>query len=237
MVSVFGFPASQRKAYDAALHEILACYKHLTSEPYLGDMAAGVSHDLRTNVTDFVTFSVSLVDQMSWERSAQAELVTTALGETVVEANFFQLIRDFCATTAIPTLFGTDLLNNAPELIENLWTYDRGFFLLATGLSRFIPLPGLARAHIARYKCLREMEAFHTALEKHSRGEDSGSKWTSLHDVGSLIQARLPVYQKYNLSIRARAACENALLWSVVKKSKNALCFFSRTNIYLTSSM
>jgi hypothetical protein len=215
MVSVFGFPASQRKAYDAALHEILACYKHLSSEPYLGDMAAGVSRDLCTNVTDFVTFSESIVDQMSWERSAQAELVTTALGETVVEANLFTLIRDFCATTAIPTIFGTDLLNNSPELIEDMWAYDRGFFLLATGLSRFVPIPGLARAHIARHKCLREMEAFHTALEKHARGENPGAKWSSLHDVGSLIQARMPVYQKYNLSIRARAACENALLWYV----------------------
>jgi hypothetical protein len=213
MVSVFGYPAKQLKAYDNALHEILACYKHLTSEPYLGAMAAGVSRDLCTNIIDFVTFSESLVDQMSWERSAQAELVTTALGESVVEANFFLLIRDFCMTTATPTLFGTDLLNNSAQLVEDLWTYDRGFFLLATGLSRFVPIPGLARAHIARHKCLRELEAFHTALDKHARGEDPGSKWSSLHDVGSLIQARMPVYQKYNLSIPARAACENALLW------------------------
>jgi hypothetical protein len=176
-------------------------------------MAASISRDIRANITDLVTFNPSLVDQMPWERVARAELVTTALGETVVEADFFTLIRDFCANTAIPTLFGTDLLSNAPDLIENMWTYDRGFFLLSTGLSRFVPIPGLARAHIARWRCLLEFEAFHTALDKHSRGEDPGSKWSNLQDVGSLIQARVPVYQKHKLSMRARAACENALFW------------------------
>lgn len=211
--NVFGFPSSQRARYDAALHELEGCYKHFTTEPLLGNLASDVARSIKENATSLVTFMESPVDQLSWEKSANIRLTQNGRGHEVVEASLLPLIRDFCATLATQALFGSDLLGNYPDILDDMWELDRGFFLLATGLPRWVPIPGLPRAHIARRRLLDKFETFHRALEQFSAGGDPGAKWSGLNDVSGIIKARLSVYQKYNFSMRARAVSEECLLW------------------------
>lgn len=133
--------------------------------------------------------------------------------------------------TANPALVGTDFVNNNPGYWENLWTMDRGFVYLATGLPRWTPFPPLTRAHVALRRMLTAASAFESALEKKWNGEDPGPDWRDLDNVGTLIKARMEVYRKYDLSIQARAAIEVALLWAM-NANANPLIFWMLNHIY-----
>ena len=161
-----------------------------------------------------MTNTDSEVDHMLWERTSNASHITTSNGGSFVEANLLELIRDYTAYTVNPVFMGSDFLGNFPNFFEDIWTLDRGFLPLATGLPRWFPFPLLTRAHIAQKRILESITTFHEAMEKYWNGDNPGSKWSSLDDVGALIKARMPVYQKYKFSMRARAAAEHSLLWA-----------------------
>lgn len=228
MQRIFGFPSSEVKQYHAALPDLLDCYREISVAPGLSNMVNQTVRKTRENINNLVTFLDSPVDQMPWEKVAKVEVQG---GEEVVEASLLELIRDFCAHTANESIMGSDFLHNTPEFLSDLWTLDRGFLLLATGLPRWAPIPALTRAHISRKKNLERLDIYHENLEKWSKGEDVEPKWSSLDDIGSLVKARLPVYQKHGFSIRARAATEHALMWAANANS-NALVFWMINRIY-----
>jgi hypothetical protein len=229
MKKVFGFPANEMHKYDTALPELSACYKYVMQEPYLGEMVNQTAQKTKQNVGNLVTFMQSPVDQMPWEKTSKIQL----FGEEgdVVEASLLPLVRDFCAFNAMPSIMGSDLLENFPDLFEDVWKLDRGFLLLAAGLPRWTPFPTVTRAHLARHRNLEALEIFHEQLDKHLKGENTSSKWSSLDDVGALVKARAAVYQKHNFSMRARAASEHAIVWAANANS-NTLVFWMINRIY-----
>ncbi|KAK3117311.1 hypothetical protein LTR53_001428 [Teratosphaeriaceae sp. CCFEE 6253] len=230
--AIFGFPKSEYEKYDAAFPGLMACYKHLLSEPSLGDLVAQTVRRIQGSISDLVTGNGSLVDQTLWERTSNVRVASTGTrGGSTVEASLLPLIRDYAAHTANPALIGSDFFNNYPDFLDDLWVMDRGFILLATGLPRWVPNPILLRAHIARKNLLDKLDAFHTAMEKRANGEDPGSEWSSLDDVGSLVKARMEVYRKHGFSIRARAAIELSLLWAGNANS-DTLIFWMINRIY-----
>lgn len=231
MKTVFGFPKKERDKYYAALPELMACYKHLLSEPSLGEMVAQTAQKTKETIKDLVTGNDSPVDQTPWEKTGNVKIKTNKRGESIVEASFLPLIRDYAAHTANPTIMGSDFLANNPNFFDDIWTLDRGFLLLATGLPRWLPIPSLTRAHIARKRLSETISVFHDAMEKEANGEDPGPKWSGLDDVGSLLKARIPVYRKHGFSIRARAAAEHALMWAANANS-DALIFWMVNRIY-----
>ncbi|WPG99036.1 Hypothetical protein R9X50_00184100 [Acrodontium crateriforme] len=236
MQSVFGFPAQEMDKYDAALADLMTCYKYLTSDPELGDMVRRTADRLRVTVKDLVTFNDSVVDQMQWERSSDVRITKDKRGKQVMEASLLPLIRDYTAHTANPAIMGTDFLANFPEFFDHMWNFDRGFLLLATGLPRWAPIPMLTRAHIARKRLLDTIGVYHEAMEKEANGEDPGPKWTSLDDAGKLVQARMEVYRKHKLSIRARASLENSLMWASNANS-DMLVFWMINRIYADKAL
>lgn len=229
--TIFGFPAKEMHRYKEARPEIMACYKHLLTEPSLSGMVDRTVKKIRENVQNLVSFANSPVDQPQWERTSNVKIATNKAGEEVVEASLLPLIRDFCAHTANPTIMGSDFLTNFPNFFDHIWTLDRGFLLLATGLPRWLPIPVLTRAHIARKKIIENVSVFHEALEKDANGQDPGVDWRNLDDVGTLVRARLEVYRKYSYSTRARAAIEHSLMWAANANS-NALVFWMINRIY-----
>lgn len=229
--SVFGFPRRELGKYDAALPELMACYKHLLAEPWLGRLVASTAATLKKNVTDLVTGNESLVDQMLWERGSMVKVITTKSAEMIAEASLLPLVRDFCAHSTSPSMMGSNFLENFPDFFDEIWTLDRGFSLLATGLPRWLPIPALLGAHIAKRKSLNMLWAFHEALEKEAEGNDPGAEWQGLEDVGVLVKARLLVYRKYGFSIAARAAAEHALIWAANANS-GPLIFWMLNRIY-----
>ncbi|TKA38216.1 hypothetical protein B0A54_09156 [Friedmanniomyces endolithicus] len=233
---IFGFPKKELQKYDDALPELMTCYKHLLSEPSLGDLVSQTSRQLQRSIVDLVTGNESLVDQMPWEKTSSVKNAKNKSGKPVVEASLLPLIRDYAAHTANPSLIGSDFLNNYPDFLDDLWVFDRGFVLLATGLPRWFPLPTLTRAHLARRRMLDKMDIFHRAMKKHANGEDVGTDWSSLDDVGSLVKARMEVYRKHDMSIRARSSFELSLLWAGNANS-DTLIFWMVNRIYADKAL
>ncbi|KXT10768.1 hypothetical protein AC579_2324 [Pseudocercospora musae] len=230
MVKVFGFPVKEMDKYHKGLADVTACYKHILVEPGLKHMVDCTAQLTKENINNLVTYMESPVDQMPWEKVANVDVIERN-GQKMVEANLLELIRDFCAFTANPSIMGTDFLNNFPDFFDGIWTLDRGFLLLATGLPRWFPIPALTRAHIARKKNVEKCMIYHEQVEKWSKGEPTDTKWTSLDNIGSLEKARIQVYQKHNWSMRARAATEHALMWAANANS-NTLVFWMINRIY-----
>ena len=234
--SIFGFPAKDMPIYKKSRTELMACYKYLLTEPSLGGMVEKTAKKIKENVLNLVTFATSPVDQMLWERVSDVKVIKNSAGEEVVEASLLPLIRDFCAHTAAPTIMGSDFLTNFPDFFDDIWALDRGFLILATGLPRWLPIPILTRAHIARKKIIANVSVFHAALDKDANGEDPGVDWRNLDDVGSLVRARLNVYRKFGYSIQARAALEHSVMWAANANS-NALVFWMLNRIYSDSEL
>lgn len=83
----FGFPRSESDKYDAAIKELVGCYKDLLSDPGLGQLINGTVDTLNANIGNLVSFGESVVDQAIWERTSNAVLITTPSGEQVMEAS------------------------------------------------------------------------------------------------------------------------------------------------------
>lgn len=228
---VFGFPSNELEKYDVAFEELHGLYRIIQVEPGLGKMVEQTARKTKENINNLVTFMESPVDQMPWEKVSNINVVESPNGERVVEASLLPLIRDFCAFTANPSIMGSDFLENNPQFFDDIWILDRGFLLLATGLPRWAPIPTLTRAHIARRNNLRRLETFHAMMDKQWDGNNDDPKWSSLDDVGDLIKARMDIYCKYKLSIRARASIEHALMWAANANS-NSLVFWLVNRIY-----
>lgn len=213
----------------AALHETTACYKYIMNEPYLGEMVDRTADKTKLHINNLVTFMQSPVDQMPWEKTSNIRV----LGEKgdVVEASLLPLIRDFSAWNAIPSIMGSDFLENFPDFFEDIWKIDRAFMILAAGLPRWLPIPALSRGQAARHRIIQALEVFHVQLDKYLKGEDTDPKWSSLGDVGALFMARAKVYQEHNFSIRARAASDHAMAWAANANS-NTLVFWMVNRIY-----
>ncbi|QIW99012.1 hypothetical protein AMS68_004530 [Peltaster fructicola] len=234
---VFGFPLKKEgKKYYAANEEIRNCYHHLLSETRLGDMVRRTAQTTKENVVNLVSFSKSPVDQSYWERTAKAQLTVDKNGEEVVAANMLDLIRDFCALASNPSILGTDLVNNYPGFLADMWTFDRAFLYLGAGLPRWVPIPLVTRAHIARRNLIRAFSEFEQAMDDYVSGKDPGPKWQNLDDVGAVIRARIDVYRKYDFSMAARASFDLGLTWATNANS-NMLVFWMLNRAYADTEL
>lgn len=235
MQSVFGYPRSKSSMalYDKVVPDIKGLDTHLSSEPSLGQMVERTATTLRHNIADFVTFNSGDIDQTPWERLAEAGLVEDAGADTpVVEADMFELVRNFVAFTANGSLFGSDFVENYPEFWRAFWRFDAGFTTLAMDYPSLLPLSkaiGARRARSVLFRCLDEYE---NALETHRNGGNPGPKWADLDNVGPVVQGRLDdVYRKQALSIQQRSAFDLALAWAV-NTNANPLIFWMLCRIY-----
>ncbi|KAM0721569.1 hypothetical protein Q7P37_002494 [Cladosporium fusiforme] len=232
MAKVFAYPvAKEGHLYDKASPDINRLYKHFMSDPGLRDMTARTAQIAKETIASFVTGSQSLVDQMMWERTAEVEIKTDGKGDKVVEIDLMELTRDWCANAANPSIIGSDFGNNFPDYYRDIWTLDKGFLLLATGLPRWIPIPSLTRAHIARRNLLNKILKFEVAMDKWAAGENPGPEWRDLEDVGPVVKGRVHIYREVGMSMNSRASLELALLWAANANS-NALVFWMLERIY-----
>lgn len=232
MMANFGYPRRESDRYDKMLPDIVAQYHKLSSEPSLGNMVDRTVQILRHNISEFVTFNESPVDQAEWERLSETETTENRDGETVVEANLFDLVRNFVAITANPCLMGTNFVDNFPEFWRHLWTFDAAFLPMMADLPRWVLYPSVIRARRARGEMFTMIREFEVAMETDRNGGYPGAKWCDLDSVGDLIQGRVDeVYKKYDMSIEERTACEFTLLWATNANS-NPLVFWMLWRIY-----
>lgn len=103
--------------------------------------------------------------------------------------------------------------------------------LFVTGMPRWVPIPKLTRAHIARRRLINYMASMHVAAEKKHNGEDPGSEWSDLDNMSDLFKARAEAYRKYGYSIEARAASDVAIVWAM-NANANPAVFWMLNHIY-----
>lgn len=242
--TTFGYPRSKASLalYDTCLLDLREQYVHLMSEKPLGQMIARTADRLRHNIADFVTFNDGDIDQTHWERLAGAGLVEDASasgsgGQPVVEADLFELVRNFVAFTANPSLLGTDFVDNFPEFWQALWRLDDGFMALAMDLPAIVPMRTAIGARRARGFLFRSLDEFETALETHYDGGNPGPQWADLDNISALVQGRVDkVWRKHGLSIKQRAALDLALIWAM-NANANPFIFWMVWRIYSDADM
>ncbi|KAF2158138.1 putative P450 monooxygenase [Myriangium duriaei CBS 260.36] len=236
MTAIFAWPKTQLDVYDIALPDFLEAYRHLNTNPGLSKIVDVTVAQLRKNINNLVTFSPSMVDQTWWERTSNAKSISLPGGEQAEEIDLYRLVKDFVGHTAIPSVLGTDFVDNNPEMWSDFWQMDNGFMFLATGLPRWVPIPALTSSVIARRRLVDILKRYEIALDKWTKGEDAGNEWGNLDNVSDLMKARCGIYQKHNLSIEARAAVDLALMWATNANS-NPLIFWILCRVYSDSEL
>lgn len=232
--TVFGYPRSSTDLalYDSFHKDCEDQNEHLSSDASLNLMVDKAATRLRHNIADFVTFNSGEIDQAPWERLAEAELAEDVDQKEVVEADLFELIRNFVAFTANTALLGTDFVENFPSFWQGLWRLEKGFMALAVETPILLPVNSAIGARRSRGFLLGWMDEFETALEKHRKGENPGPQWADLDNVSPIIKARLrDVWDKHNVGVKQRSAMDLSLIWAM-NATANAVVFWVIWRIY-----
>lgn len=210
----FGFTEAEVNLHDRFTHESYAQLKHMTTDPGLSEMVSAALREFKRHAADFVTFNSYPADQADWEQLADAKIVENSRGEAFVEADWMELLRNFMFRIATPAVFGTDFVENFPDIAKTLWVYDDSFVSLMYGTPSWIPWPKVQRGRAAKRALLACTTEFHEAMEKYRNGEDPGARWQDMDSVSRVINGRVDVWRKNNLPINGRAASDLALFWA-----------------------
>lgn len=182
--------------------------------PTLANLTDGMLAQLKSHVADLVSFNSYTIDQMHWEKLADAELIEAENEEPIMAVDFMKLIRSFVAYTAGGAFFGTDFSVNFPEFWDHLWLLDEDFRTLATGLPFWAPWPRLQRAALSRRRMVNMAYEFHEAMDKHLDGQDPGTRWHGLNNVSKLEMSTTERAREEGRSLGERARSHIALAFS-----------------------
>ncbi|CAN8097116.1 unnamed protein product [Discula destructiva] len=233
--TVFGYPRSQADLalYDEFRQDAEDQYKHLTLEGCsLSLLVERTATRLRHNIADFITFNSGEIDQAPWERMAEADLVQNADQKDVVEADLFELVRNFVAMTANAALLGSDFVEYFPDFWQALWRLDKGFLSLAVETPMLLPVNSAIGARRARGFLLAWMDEYEKALDAHQKGGNPGPQWSDLENISPLIQGRLEnVWLKHDVGIKQRSAMDLSMIWAM-NATVNPLIFWVIFRIY-----
>ncbi|KPM40290.1 hypothetical protein AK830_g6299 [Neonectria ditissima] len=224
MVSNFGLSTKDLAAYDKACSEVQEKTNECLANSHLSDLTKTTLHALNGQAADLVSFNSFPIDQMEWERMADAERVEEdARGQIIQEVDFMDLMKNFVARSANTAIFGTDFVENFQEIWQHLWFFDDWFITLARNIPIWVPWLGGQRARSAQRQLLLAMREYHEAWEQSLNGENPGPKWQDLHNASQLVKSRVEVFRKHELSLDARAAYDLALLWSINASSASLI--------------
>ncbi|KAI9673151.1 MAG: hypothetical protein M1817_003013 [Caeruleum heppii] len=233
---VFGAPKHVKDAYldnFPAFFEVDSGV--LLRGPGFVKMLATAVRAMEEQIPELVSFTSSPIDQSMWERVSDVNVVEGSRGE-VVEANLFVLLRNFLGQVATSSLMGRAFQDNFPEVLQHLWTFDRNFPWLLSGLPRWLPVPGLTRAHLARRQLHRAVEAWHVALDLLEEGEDPGVEWREMDDVSDYMRGRYKVWKTTGLTPKERAPADFSIVWAMNANANN-LCVWMVMRILADPSL
>lgn len=162
-------------------------------EPHLGDTLKVVVDKLQRNIPTMITFMDSVIDQQPWERSSDCVLVSSQ--PPIAEINLFQLMRDMMGFASMPSLFGEAFMEVNPNILRDTYAMDRGFKWLMTDLPRWIPIPPVITAHIARRNVKDSVTQFFTAYDAVLDGKPLDPVWGDMDDISELIKMRTQIYR------------------------------------------
>ncbi|KAJ4861735.1 ABC transporter transmembrane region domain-containing protein [Trichoderma breve] len=218
--STFGVSKKDAAIYNKIFPEALALYKYLSSEPGLSEITGGALSQVKQTINSYVTFSPNPMDQTEWEKMADVDVIEEGdKGVPTTQVDLMELTRNYVASTAIPAIYGTDFVENFPELWKWMWIYNEAFVLLAMSVPSWIPWPRLQRGKLARRRLLAFLYEFNEAMDKHMDGEEVDPKWQNLDNVSQLVKSRIALFREHGVSLDGRASFDLALLWASVANS------------------
>ncbi|KAH8903554.1 cytochrome P450 [Coniochaeta sp. PMI_546] len=239
IIRVFGLSMGKTKAeIDEVLEKMLICTKALyrpVEQIFVGEQGATASvesADVPGKAVDLVTFSTRKEDSKRWEWSADVRVVAPG----AAEANLHSLIRDFGACISIPLLYGKDLLERNPTLLDDFWKFDNEVFpLLVIGVPTWLPVKAFQDGLAARVRCNEAMEDCYRRVDQWQKGVpvDGGA---DMSDVSYIVQERNRIYSEVDMPVWARGRVDFSLLWGQNANSQ-ALAFWFVAYIYSTPDL
>lgn len=202
----------------------------LMKEPGLTNMIMDTVEQLEERIPDMVSFTANVVDQNVWERTANMKIGSDSAGK-YAEASLFQMLRHFIGQVSSKTLMGETFIRNYPGFLQDVFDLDDGFKWLLMGLPRYVPIPTLTRAHIARRRLHQNIAALYHNLDLEEAGEKQDPEWRHLEDVSKLLRGRNGILRdKVRLPVEIRGGCDSSLLWAMNVNANN-LCFWMMVRI------
>ena len=173
------------------------------------------------NAPFLITFSSSLVDQLPWERATGLEVSSDSYSplsssDNSVKASFPALIKNFTGHVLLKGLLGSDLMELYPGICSDLNDLELNYKWMLLGVPRWVPIPGLLAAHIARRRLELGLSGFHQALDRASIGIALGSGWTEVSDVNIMMVRRSKLYRERSVREEVRLALDIDLLMASV---------------------
>lgn len=213
MVAVFGCPKNVTGMDPSHLKSLHSSLNLLLRDPCLTNMTSTTVRAIEQEAPNLVSFAPSMIDQSPWERVSRVNVSKD--NPNVCEANLFALVRNFVGTLATKTLMGQAFMDFYPDVLEDLWTFDRRFNALLLGTPPWFPLPSVSAAYAARARLTRAMASFHTAFAATEASRDPGFDWHDLDDVSEVMQARARGWIKTGLHPKATGPGDLAVLWAM----------------------
>ncbi|KAK3503317.1 cytochrome P450 [Neurospora crassa] len=175
-----------------------------------GATAAFERGNLPKIVSEFVSFSQEKEKMKRWELRADTKVIQQG---KAVEANLSALIMDFGACFTIPPIFGHDLLDRNPHLIEDIWKFDHVVPLLFINMPTWAPFKVMKEGIEARKRLLAGVEAFSRRVTQFQRGEkiDDGA---DMSDISDVVLERNTALERHEWSYQERAASELLVLFA-----------------------
>ncbi|KAK1775046.1 cytochrome P450 [Copromyces sp. CBS 386.78] len=181
-----------------------------------GAAAAFERGNLSKMVSEFVSFSPEKEKMKRWELRADTKVIKPEDGSGkggAIEANLSALIMDFGACFTIPPIFGHDLLDRNPHLLEDIWKFDHVVPLLFINMPTWVPFKVMKEGMEARKRLLDGVESFSRRVTQLQRGEkiDDGA---DMSDVSDVVLERNTALERNEWSYKERAASELLVLFA-----------------------
>ena len=163
-------------------------------EPHLGTLLRAVIRGFEYNIPQMISFVDTEIDLQTWERVSEVTFVSSS----EIEVNLMSLFREMMGHASIPAFFGQALTEKYPNLLQDIYSMDRGMMFFLMGLPSWFPWPGVMEAHLARRRLWHAMSDLQGALDAVVVGAPVDSSWGGLEDVSEFIMKRHSFFKGEN---------------------------------------
>ncbi|KAH6955499.1 cytochrome P450 [Fusarium avenaceum] len=175
-----------------------------------------------------VSFSSDIEHMARWELSAGIKVIQPETPDSPgkVEANMQSLFRDFGACMSIPVIYGQDLLDRNPQILDDFWVFDNELFpLLMVGVPSWAPFKMMQDGLRARARIIDSLEGIFRRVEQERKGEpiDFGA---DLSDVSTMLRERNSLYSRDGWTFPERAAADLGTFWGLNANTQPVLFWF-----------
>ncbi|KAI1056424.1 hypothetical protein LB507_001659 [Fusarium sp. FIESC RH6] len=226
---VFGSPDSPQ--LRDKLHTSLKDLVPPLERTFLNDAASTAAVE-RSHIEErgasLVTFSSDRESMARWELSADVKVLQPEKPGIPgkVEANLQSLTRDFGACMSIPLIYGQDILDRHPQILDDFWVFDNELFpLLMVGIPQWAPFKMMQDGLKARTRIIDALEGVYKRVEQDRKGEAVDFD-ADVSDVSTMLRERNAIYNRDGWTLRERAAADLGTFWGLNANAQPVLFWF-----------